>query len=658
MSGTSPILPCTLIQMVALACVGAVVLNPRGLFAQEPEPDRPRISEPPMVEAEEVTVTATRLETPLREVGSSVTVITARELEQRQIVSVAEALRAVPGLSVVQTAGRAGVASVFLRGAKSEQTLVLLDGIVLNDPISPGRAFDFFALDVSNVERIEVIRGPQSTLYGSDAMGGVVQIITKKGAGPPQVTVSAEAGSFETLNAGAGFSGSQGAFDYSLWASRQTSAGISAADEDRGFQERDGYTKTNLSGRWGWAASEALSFDLFLRLMDTESELDQDYGSGIEDDPNFNYTSRQRFFRVQGTLALSQSAWTQKLGYSQSEIRREAENKRDPVHPLDASRDTFDGTIRKADWQHDLALHETSTLTLGLEAQEERGSSSSHSESAFGPFDSRFPEESATLTSAYAQDRVRIADAFFGTVGLRVDDHDRFGQEQTYRLTAAYLIGATGTKLKATYGTGFKAPTLFQLFSDFGNPDLQPERSIGWDAGLEQSLSEGTLTLGLVYFRNEFEDLIDFDFGTNRFANTGRAETRGIEAEAALRPEGPWTLDLAYTQTRTEDLSTGEPLLRRPDDQATLEATWRPGAPWRLVFSALRVGKREDFDFAKFERVTLHPYTLIALATDYSLTPIVTLFGRVENLTDADYEEVRGYGVPGRAAYAGVRATF
>jgi len=616
-------------------------------------------AEQPVEDVGDIVVSATKLETPSREVGSSLSVITREQLQRRQTRTVADALKTVQGLHVVETAGPGQTTSVFMRGAKSEHTLVLIDGVEMNDPISPGRAFDFADLTTENIERIEVLRGPQSTLYGSDAMGGVINIITKKGKGKPGGFVSAEAGSFSTFRERAHASGSYKWLDYSLGFSRLDTDGISAAEEGAGNDEEDGYGNTSISAKLGITPTEMFNVDTMVRYTDALVELDNFGGVG-GDDPNHESDQEELFLRTEAELSLFDELWEQELGFSLTDYDRDVRNDTDLAHPNSLSQSSFDGRIVQFDWQHNLYLHETNTLTLGLETEEERGESDFFSQSSFGTTSTSFAEETARTNSAYIQDQIRLWDSFFTTVGARLDDHEDFGSETTYRVAPAYVFKETGTKIKGSYGTGFKAPTLYQLFSQYGNSNLDAEESTGWDAGVEQSLFEEKLTLGATYFSNEFDDLIDFNTGTSSFRNVAEAETDGIELSADYRPIEKLTTGLTYTYTDTEDESTGEELLRRADNKVTFDIGYDVLENWQVNLQIVYVGERDDMDFSTWpaSRVELDDYALVNLASSYQVTEHTELFGRIENLFDEDYQEVKGFGTPGIGAYGGVKVSF
>ena len=609
---------------------------------------------------EEIVITATRIETASREVGSSITVITNQQIEERQNTTVLEVLRTVPAVDVVRSGGPGGQTSVFIRGAKSEHTLVLIDGIEMNDPITPGRSYDFANLTTDNIERIEIIRGPQSTLYGSDAIGGVINIITKRGKGKPRGFMSAEGGSFNTFTEKAGVSGGNQWANYSLGISRWDTDGISAANEKDGNHEKDGYENTSISTRLGVTPAENLDTDFILRYINAKADIDNSGGVG-GDDPNNKADSEQLFLRTQARLSLFNDLWEQKLGFSLTDLDRDYRNDTDADHPSDLDRSSYDGKILKFDWQHNLYLHETNTLTLGVENEEEKGKSKYYSESALGPpYTSNFKEETARTTGYYLQDQVKLWDSWFTTLGVRLDDHSKFGSETTYRITSAYLVRQTGTKFKGTYGTGFKAPTLYQLYSQYGNQNLDPEESTGWDIGVEQSLFDKKLILGATYFSNEFDELIEFESSTWKYINVAEAEARGVEVFVSARAIDDLTLRASYTYTDTEDKETGKDLLRRAQNKFGLDVNYQFMDKGNVNLSLVYVGKRDDNDYSTWPatRVELDDYVLANLAASYDITRNIQVFGRVENFLDEDYEEVKGFGTPELSAFAGCKLSF
>jgi vitamin B12 transporter len=604
---------------------------------------------------EEIVVTATRTEAPASQVASSITSITGAEIEEGRAVNVSELLRNVPGLQVVRTGSRGGSTSLFIRGASSEQTLVLIDGIEANDPMSSSRSFDFGGLTTDNIERIEVLRGPQSTLYGSNAIGGVVNIITRKGKGKPTLSLSVEGGEFETFRESAAFRWGTEGFNASLALSRLDTKGISSASRETGNLERDGYQNETVSGRLGVNFGENTELNLFLRYIDARLELDNCGGSGCDD---VNHVSDTTSLFLKGQLShLAFERWEQILSWGLSDHDRRLNNPLDLSHPADSSFSTFDGQLSEVNWQNNLYLPGDNILTFGVELEHEKGHSFFRSTSVFGPFESRFGKRTATSTGFYIQGQFDFAGIIYLTAGARRDERSRFGGKTTMRVAPVVLLPA-GLRLKGSVGTGFKSPSLFQLFSDYGNLALKPEETTGYDIGLERSFMEDRMKIGVTYFRNDFDNLIDFDFQTSAFANIGRAETDGVEVEARVMPAQGLVLGANYTYTDTENLDTGEELLRRPRNRFSFFMGYNRVKRLRLRMDAVYTGVREDMDFSTFPaaRVALDGYTLIGLSATYKLTDKLLAYLKLTNILDENYEEVLGYGTEGFGFMLGVKA--
>jgi len=635
------------------ACLG--VMSQQNALAEEDKLDEAKEQE-----VKEFVVTATRLKRPIEEVGSSITVITHEDIKTRGYTSVFDVLREVPSLDVVQNGGQGAITSVFIRGAKSEHTLVLVDGVEANNPVTTGRTFNFANLNVTNIERIEVLRGPQSVLYGSDAIGGVVNIITKKGKGPFQSRFGGEYGSFRTWRANANVSGGSRFMNYAVGISHMDTEGISAAsDKESGNKEKDGYENTTFSARVGLTPFETLDVDVILRYVDASGELDNGGGAN-QDDPNYDEDTQTILLRTAASLSLFDGFWEQVLGVSFSRHDRDTINGKDSDHPLDSAEGVYDSSTRKLDWQHHLYLHESNILTIGAEYEREDASSTYESESMWGPFSSEFGNETSETKGLYVQDQISLMDTFFAAVGVRTDNHSRFGSKTTYRVAPACVIRKTGTRLKGSYGTGYKAPSLFQLFSSYGDEDLKPEKSIGWDAGFEQSFWKERVSFGLTYFDNHYKTMIDFDSGLSLYQNIGEATSSGTEVFAAFQPVDFLSLRAAYTHTNTKDTDTGEQLLRRPKKKYTCDVDVRFLEKGNLHLTLLHVGERQDMDYSTWpaSHVTLDSYTVVNLSASFQAHENVRVFGRVDNLLDEAYEQVLGYGTKGTGVYAGAEITF
>ncbi len=613
----------------------------------------------------DLVVTATRVETPGREVASSVTVITAAELARTRRTTVLDALRDVVGLSVIQNGGPGATASVSIRGANNEHTLVLLDGVALNDPVNPSRSYDLAHMSLAQVERIEILRGPQSPLYGSDAMGGVINIITRKGRGRPRLSLSASGGSYGTAGADAGLSGSSGRADYAFGLSALSTAGVSAASSRYpGNSEKDGYRNLTLSGRAGYALRPNLDLALTVRAVSARTEIDA-FGGPYGDDPNDLQYYRSALARVLLRGLFLGQRWEQKLSLAWVGSDRKLVNPADPAHPLSSESGDFASGLVQADWQNNLFLSPSQTLTAGLELGREQARSDYVSTGPDGAYESSFPRERAEVAGLYIQDQWKAGNALFLAAGGRLDLHSRTGAALTYRLAPAFVIERTRTKLRATLGTGFKSPSLYQLFAPptawgpIGNSRLRPERVTGWDAGLDQDFLAGRVRLGLTYFADSFRDLIDFDYLAG-YVNIGRARTRGLELSLDARPLGadrPLTFRAAYTRLSARDEISGEALLRRPKDKFTAECGTRLFRRFDVTASLLAMGPRPDRDYSAppYPTVALPGYLLLNAVVSTPVGRDLDLFVRLDNILNTHYEMVWGYGTYSFSLVAGVR---
>jgi vitamin B12 transporter len=613
----------------------------------------------------DVIVTATRVETPGREVASSVTVITDEELVRARKLTVLDALRDIIGLSVSQNGGPGTAASVSIRGANNEHTLVLLDGVELNDPINPSRSYDLAHLSLSQVERIEVLRGPQSPLYGSDSLGGVINIITRKGRGRPRLALSGAVGNYATANGDFGFSGSAGRADYSLGLSYARTAGFSAAsDRYPGNSEKDGYRNLTLIGRFGYAVRKNIDLDVMVRSVRARSEIDN-FGGPYGDDPNNRQDYDSTLARAQARGLFLANLWEQKITVSWTRANRKLINLADDAHPLESENGTYGSRLVKLDWQNNFFLGPSQTLTAGVEFGQEQGRSDYVSDSPSGVFQSSFPAEKSGAAGFYAQDQWKVRGSFFLAAGARLDVHSRTGAALTFRVAPAWIIEATGTKFKATLGTGFKSPSLYQLFAPptawgpIGNIDLRPERVTGWDVGVEQDIVRDRLRFGLTYFKNSFRDLIDFD-ALQGYVNIGQAGTHGVEISLETRPLGPdesLSFRTSYTRLTARDELSGAALLRRPRDKFSAELGSRLFRRLDLAASLLYVGKRTDRDFSTFpfQDVRLPGYFLLGAVLSTSVSPALDFYVRLDNMLNARYETVWGYGTPGFSLAVGFR---
>jgi vitamin B12 transporter len=608
----------------------------------------------------EMVISASRVPVSADEVGSAVSVVTAEELEQRQIRVVSDMLRDLPGLAVSRTGPVGALTQLRIRGAESNQTLVLIDGMEVNDPAS-GSEFDFGNLLNAEIERIEILRGPQSALYGSDALGGVVNIVTKKPEPGLSVTGRGELGSFATkdglLNLGYGGEG----FYLSGTVNRFATNGVSAADARNGNGEADGYDNTTGRLKLGLQPFEGLEIDAVGMLVDSarDSDMDTLFVGAVDSDDTSE--SLQKYGQVQAKLTLFDGAWEQTARANQ------VVSETDFFDGVGAKTFTSDGNKTKFDYQSaffaatpDVAQAEHTLILAAEREREELFTNSGFS----GPSNRHIVNRSYT-----GEYRLSLWERVFLSGSLRHDDNDElFEDETTYRGTAAYLHRETGTRLHASLGRGVKNPTLFELFGATpaftGNPNLKAERSLGWDIGVEHPFLDERVLLDVTYFQNRIEDLIQG--GGNSAVNlSGTSKIQGIEVTASLDPFPGLRVDLAYTFTDGED-ANGDRLVRRARHIASANANysfdiWQ--RPANLNLGVRYNGDQQDTMFENYfplqtRSVTLGGYTLVNLAASWQVRDGVELFARGENLLDENYQEVFGYGAPGLAGFAGVRVSF
>jgi len=595
-----------------------------------------------------IVVTATRIPTPEAELASSVTVVTAEEIAVQQRRTFADVLRNIPGVNVVQQGGPGSVTSVFMRGTNSNHTKVLLDGIDVSDPSNANAAFDFGQLLTADIERVEVLRGPQSGLYGSDAIGGVINVITRSGSGPMKAAASVEGGSFNSFNQTAGLSGSQDALHYAANVAHLHSGAVPVTPLDLlGLGERridDSYDNLTVSTKLGLDVTQ--SFDLGLVARYTSTHLHytgEDYSTfpALPAAQQSESNTDQYYGRATAHLASLQGAVNQTLGVA---FMRNQTATLQPQTPETLNT----GERVKVDWQAAVRLAGTETLLLGVEDARDEISQ---------PLSA-----SIRIDSGYAELQSQLGEHWFSALNVRYDDNDRFGGKVTYRIAPAWVSTATGTKLKASIGTGFKAPTLSELFQDFApfffaNPNLRPESSVGYDAGVEQGLAGNRLRVGATYYHNRIRDLITTDVTGTTWANVGRATTDGVESFIAWQPVGQLTLRVDYTYTQATDDVLQQELLRRPRHKGTLNATWQATDALLLNVNVLALSGWVDGnrDFS-IPRLDAPGYTTVNLAAAFDVTRALTVFGRVDNLFDRHYQNPVGFLQPALGVFAGIRA--
>ncbi len=600
----------------------------------------------------DILVTANREARPASTVGQSVTVLDGETIRTRQAVVVSDLLRQTPGVTVVRNGGVGTLTSVNIRGAESDQTVALIDGIKLNDPSSTGGGFSFGGLLIGNITRIEVLRGAQSVLWGSQAIGGVVNLITRQPTEQLVINARAEGGWHETGQAFANVSGKVGALAASFGGGYYTTEGISAFAPGT---ERDGYRN--------YAANGSLGIDLAPNLS---VDLRGFYSNGRTDIDGFGRDSREYGDNEQWTgyaglnAAFFDGRFRNRLGYAHTDSDRRN------TDPDGTPSETFRGIGRNDRLEYQGTADITSEVftTFGAEREVSRFSTTSYG----GPI----TRGRARIFSVYGQVAVTPIAGLTATAGVRHDDHNIFGGATTFSGSGVYSPNGGATTLRASYSEGFKAPTLYQLQSEYGNIALDPERSRGWDAGVTQKALGGAMEASVTYFKRNSSDLITFiscpqprtGICTNRangtYDNIARARAQGVELSLLLRPVEALTFSAAYTYLDATNRSRGttnfrRDLPRRPDDSVTVNADyrWSFGLTTGATISAIG----DSFDNVSNAR-RLDGYVVTDVRASFPISQHIEVYGRVENLFDESYQTIYQYGQPGRGAFGGVRLTY
>ena len=599
-----------------------------------------------------VVVTANRTTQPIDRVGQAVTVLDSAEIARRQSTAVTDLLRQTPGVTITRNGGVGTTASVNIRGAESEQTVALIDGIKLNDPSSPGGGFNFGPLLVGNIDRIEVLRGAQSVLWGSQAIGGVVNLITRQPTRQLAVNARAEGGVFGTGQAFGNVSGKAGPLSLSAGGGWYRTTGISAAAAGT---EPDGFRSYSANGSANLTIARDVSIDLRGYYADTRTDIDGFPAPRFVLADTREYGLQRQALGYAGlNVALFGGRLKNRFGYALTDTRRRN------LDPSLATPETFRSVGRnaRAEYQGVLDLGRLGA-TFGAEQEITRFTTESG-----GPV----TRGRTRITSGYVQALVTPIDGLTLTGGVRHDDHNLFGGVTTGSASGVYSPNAGRTILRASWSQGFKAPTLFQLQSEFGNAALRPERSEGWDVGLTQKLLGGGIEAQATWFSRVSRDLIAFvscpaprtGICTGRpsgtYDNIQRASAEGLEAALVLRPTPALRTSVSYTYVRavneTPGTTFGNRLPRRPSQSLTLLADYRWSVGLETGFTVTNIGP--SFDAVSNTR-RLPGYTLVDLRASLPLTKRIALYGRIENLFDARYQTIFQYGQPGRAAYGGVR---
>lgn len=591
---------------------------------------------------DDIVVTASGFEQPRSETGQAISVLDEERLEELQSVSISDALRTLPGIAVATRGPVGSQSSVFIRGGNSSQTLVLIDGVRINDPSSPNAAFDFGALLTGNIGRVEVLRGPNSIIWGSQAIGGVINVQSLAPTDELVARAGVEYGYADSVRASANLSGTSGSIEGSFGGAFYRTGGISAL---AGGTEKDGYDNWSANGRLKVNLDENLALDFRGYYNRGTIEYDSPFGAGANALP----VSRNRQFvgYVGAQFDLADGRLRNRISYARTDITRIG------TDPVVFSFNNFDvkGTIDRFEYHGSFDIADAATLVFG--AEHERTFASTSFEGA--------PADRARnrVSSGFGQVILRPVKGLTLTGGIRHDDYSDYGGQTTLGANVAYTPNDGETTVRATYGEGFRAPTLSEGQPPFGNPNLKPETARNFDIGAEHRFLDGKAQVYVTYFNRKSTDLIAFSFTTFQSENIDRVRSEGVELGFAVQPTDRLSLQANYTLTnainRSAGANFGNRLALRPQHLGSFTADWQ--TPWRLKVGATLLLAGDSFDNAS-NTVRLDGYALAHLRAAFPVSDRFELYGRVENVFDTDYVQVAGYNSYGRNAHVGVRATF
>lgn len=598
-------------------------------------------------EIEELIVTGTHVPLAHDEIGSAYTIITAKDISQRQAVLVSDLLRDVPGFSVSRSGGVGSQTQVRVRGAEANHLLVLIDGIEANDVTSS--EFDFAHLLTSNIERIEIIRGPQSALYGSDALAGVINIITKKGEGSAKLLGTLEIGLPNILHINGNVSAGGSSYYYNLQSSYLKSAGHNIALTG---DEQDGYNNATLSLNAGINPVDNLKFDIVARHVSAKNETDRlDFLTGKIVDADEATEVSQSYLRAQVSYNTHKNIWQHLLNISLNQTNnnnfaagREISNTRGKKVSVDYQTNFH--------FRTEFFAHASHVLTFSADHEED-----SFQQDGFGK-----QKQNLQSTGIVGSYQIGLAKQIFFSTSIRKDNNSDFKDATTHRHTLAYILPSLNMRLHSSYGIGIKNPTFIERFGFgstafpfIGNPNLKPEKSKSWDAGIEQSIWGDKATIGLIYFHAKLQDEINgffLDGGSNRTAinrnNTSNRE--GIEIATDIQLIDSIRLKATYTWTHAQEIQRE---LRRPRHLASFNIGYTSANQIaKINLNITFTGQQQDIVFPN--RVTLDSYTLVNIATAYAISPKINLYGRIENLFDKEYQDVFSFAAPGITGIIGL----
>ena len=616
-------------------------------------------------ELEKIVVTPSRMEEKLVSAACSIAVVDDGDFDRKKIETVREAMKDQVGVDVRQSGAFQGQTDLMIRGGRSNQTLIMVDGLKAYDPIAPGGGYNLAHLTLDNVAEIDILRGPQSAVYGSDAVAGVVNISSKK-AEDTYVNATWEGGSFytyqEEFEAGSATHG----FHYSLAGSRLDTKGISQAQAKHGCQERDFYDRTAFAGRVDYDINDRASIGATLRY--TKGHFAFDQGADADDDNAFGLFT-ESFITLFGEHRIfDRWSYSIRMGWMET-MRHYYDDDSPPVNDFDRSK--YAGKYFKFDYTNTFEVLECDKFLIGYEYTEEQARYYSTNDFGGAMATDIMPKVFAREGDLYFENRFNLHDTLTSTQGLRVSHQSRAGTHLTYRIDGSYLA-PTGTKIRGLVATGFKAPALYQLYAPAnfwfggGNPDLLPEKSSSYEYGLDQYLFGERMIARVTYFHVIYRNLIDAltdpnTWITGAYTNIGKSQVHGIEASVDIKPVERFKVRTGFTYQRTRDFQNDQEMIRRPERKLFVDCFWQATDKLSFNLDIRYNGPMSDNTSNPLwtpNSYKIKEFVVADGVVNYDISRHFSVYVKADNIFNKQYEEVRGYGKPPFAMYGGAKVKF
>lgn len=611
----------SLVSLLGLGILG----SPNPARSQE-DPD-----ENPIHDLDRVVIVASRTERPLDQTGSTVEILEASDINKSKQPFLLDNLRYVPGFYLRNNGGPGGVFGITLRGLNANPPAVLIDGVEVDNP-GDGQIINFGNLFGANVSRVEILKGPQSSLYGANALSGVISVRTKDGREDPGSHLDLSYGAHDTVSGSLGTRGAEGAWSYAFNANYFHQR-FSVQDKSFGPEWEDDDTYENVQGslKLGYQIGEKSSLDFFAYGFDSHSDFDPGDPDSLFGPPELvNHTETEQFFsRLGGDFELNEQ-WRSTLGVAFTDVE---------TVTVSGGRFPSIGERLRYDWKNVVEITEAWTLVGGIEIEEE---------------DNQSDGSQRDNTSLFLENVVRASDNLDWTLGGRYDDNSVYGDETTGRATFSHRLGDTGGRIRGSYGTSFQAPSFFQLFSSFGDPNLAPESGEGWDLAYERVLADGKIFFSSTLFGNDVRDKIIFSFDSFTYANEDRYKSKGLENALRFQTAENATVTIAHTYSDAQ-YADGTEAERVPRHIVSAGFTWKVSQPFSLSAQAIAVTSQFSL---RSDTTKQEGYAVVNLTGRYDINDQWQWWARIDNLFDEDYVEVLTYETPGFSLYGGANIRF